>query len=132
MTIGRELWLALWSLILPIVLSILLLFLVWTDATTTNTLMMVAAGALAGLIVGFGFGLRDRRILIPPLATGLIGLGLYPLETAWSVDNATITYALVWLGQAIALFVSTWLLSRGVANPPEADGTQESLESRLV
>lgn len=136
MSTGRRLLLGIWSLILPVSFSFVLMFLVWTDSTTMNTLMVVSAGVLAGLIVGYGFGLRDWRILIPPLAAGLIGLGLYPLieSVAWTSEPELRAYALVWLGQSTALYVSIWLNSiKGVArSPSKLDEPQESREGHLV
>ena len=129
MALGRRLWLGLWSLLLPVSLYALLA-LVFLDSfdfssTTVNTVTVMAGGALAGLIVGFGFGLRDWRVLIPPLATGLVGLGLYPLLEGWLAgENETPGYVLVWIGQFIAMYVSTWLsLTVGIADTPEVVAT---------
>lgn len=116
MTVRRGLWLGLWSVILPVVLYFLLVVTFGLDkldlsSTGGNTILVVAAGVLAGLIVGIGFGMRDWRILIPPLAAGLIGLGLYPLLE--SVDNTTPAYVVVWLGQSAAMCTSVGLSSPG-------------------
>lgn len=139
MTAQRWLWLGLWSLILPVSLYFLLAFFVGLDmldlsSTTGNMILVVAAGVLAGLFVGFGFGLRDWRILIPPLAAGLIGLGLYPLlETVWTAENETPAYVMVWLAQSVVLIVPIWLSLRRRANGPSEPGSnQESARSHLA
>lgn len=139
MSVRRGLWLGLWCLILPVSLYFLQvvafgLNLLDLSSTTGNIVLVVSAGGLAGAIVSLAFGLRDWRILIPTVATGLIGLGLYPLlETAtWPADNETPAYVLVWLGQSVALYASVWFSSRTGVAGPDVDETEESREIHLV
>ena len=134
-TLRRGAWLGFWSLVLPASLYFLMAFFTLDaldlSSTGDNMLLVVAAGVLAGLGIGFGFGLRDWRILIPPIAAGVVGLGIYPLlESGWADDYVTLAYAMVWVGQAVALWVTTWLsLRKSAPERTEVDNPQEGDKS---
>jgi len=136
MTVNRRLLLGLGSLVLPFLIYWLLVVTVGLDlfdlsSSRDNTIVVVAAGVLAGLIVGFGFGLRDWRMAAPPLGAGVLGLGIYPLLNL--VDPETTAYLVVWLGQSIALYLTVWFgMSRRGPHTPEALDTRDSRTHQRV
>jgi hypothetical protein len=135
MTLRRGAWLGFWSVALPASLYFLMAFFTLDtldlSSTTDNMILVITAGVVAGVGIGFGFGLRDWRVLIPPIAAGLIGLGIYPLlEAAWADNYVALAYAIVWAGQAVGLWVTTWLsLRMSALQRPEVDKPQGANES---
>jgi hypothetical protein len=55
------------------------------------------------------------------------GANLYPLLEGWLADKQeTAGYVLVWIGQFVAISMSTWLsLTVGVADRPEVVATHQ-------
>ena len=84
-----------------------------------NSIAITTGGVLAGLGVGFGFGLRDWRLSVPSTATGGAGLALYVLLFARDVVTSSTEGAVLWLGvmplQALVLFATSWWMLAGLA-----------------
>jgi hypothetical protein len=120
MTVRRGLWVGVWSLILPSTLTALLIFAVLLVDVLPETdrelvAVTVGAGVLAGAIGGLGFGVRGWWLLVPPLATGAMGLAA---QLSAQTDAVLLAIALVWLGQSIVMYLSIWLsLTQGVVGP---------------
>jgi len=81
--------------------------------------LVVVGGLLSGVIVGLFAGMRSWRLAVPAIAGGAVGLAVFLAFVTFGVggesaDIAGVSLWGIWVGQAIGIFLATWLTGFGL------------------